>query len=143
MLNVGVLARLKARRAALCAAALFGIVSVSLSPRSPLDLLPHAGDGGLAHTAAYSVVTVSLLLLCTPGRWAAVCAGLFTLGAALEYLQRFLPARCADPGDIVSNGLGILAGWTLASLTCALVAASGRRPIEIPAPSTSRPVDRR
>lgn len=143
MLNGDVLAWLQARRAALGAAALFGIVSVSLSPRSPLDLLAHAGDGGLAHTAAYSLVTMALLLLRSPARWAAVCAGLFALGAGLEYLQRYLPGRCADPGDIVSNGLGILAGWTLAGLILALVTAPGRQPLEIPASATSRRTDRR
>ena len=143
MLNESTRTQLKARRPLLCAAAVTGIVLVSLSPRSPLDLLPHAGTGGLAHTAAYLLVTLSLLLVCAPERWPPICAGLFALGAGLEYLQRYLPARCADQSDIASNGLGILAGWTLAGLAVALAAASGRGPVEIPPASTSRHIDRR
>jgi glycopeptide antibiotics resistance protein len=56
--------------------------------------------------------------------WLAVAIGVFAT-LAIEFAQRFLPARVSDPRDLLANTLGTLIG-------VAVVALVARRPAENP-----------
>lgn len=63
-----------------------------------------------ANIALFVPFAALLTLLAGPRRWwLAVLAGL-TLSAAIELAQLGLPTRVSDPRDLLSNGLGSVAG---------------------------------
>lgn len=86
-----------------------------------LALLPMAiGIPGLTNDKVVHFLTFTLLMIWFLGVFEPVmaprvAAALVFYGVLMEFLQSFTPYRSADPYDVLSDGIGISAGWLLAS----------------------------
>ncbi|MDA7415497.1 VanZ family protein [Xenophilus arseniciresistens] len=98
---------------ALFAAALLGVLVLSLMPPSPA--LPTTGWDKSNHALGFA--TLAFLGLCAfPGGWRTaliLMIGLLAYGAVIEVLQSFTPARMAEWADLWADGMGLLIGWAI------------------------------
>jgi len=83
----------------------------------PLPAPPRvlAGDK-IVHFAAFAFLTVWFLGVFEMAVAPLVAAGLALYGVAIELLQSLTLYRYADPYDVLSDVIGISAGWLLASV---------------------------
>ncbi len=86
-----------------------------------LALMPLAGPVPIAdfdkflHFLAFTFLTVWFLGVFDSHLALRVAAGLAVYGGLIEFLQSFTPYRMSDPYDVLSDVIGILAGWLLAA----------------------------
>ena len=102
---------------ALCAVS---VLVLSLLP--PSQELPTTGWDKSNHMLGFAVLAV-LGHFAWPGRRWPMLLGLLTYGGLIEVLQSFTPDRFAEVGDLVADGVGLLAGEALATLYLRLVTA--------------------
>jgi len=95
-------------------ACLAAIVVLSLVPGSER---PHTGFSDFWENFAAYFICAALLAAKAPrwGRVMRIAAALCACSVILETLQNFIPGRVPDPADVVSNGLGALAGAVVAT----------------------------
>lgn len=88
-----------------------------------LSLVPNPGSvfesvwDKLLHVVCWFVLTLSLRVAWPTPRfpwWAAL--GLFAYSLMVEILQHLTPERDFSPYDLVGNGVGVIAGYSLALL---------------------------
>lgn len=96
------------------------LASVIVGSVLPADDLPapqFAGFDKLEHAFGYGVLSAYAVMLFARRRtqaWAAV--GLVVLGIAIEIAQaRWTSSRSGDPGDVLADLVGVLAGLAIAS----------------------------
>jgi VanZ family protein len=91
------------------------IVWLSVTPQPP-DLGIKHGDK-LGHFAAYGG---AMFWFCQPyarlPTRLAYAAGFIAMGIALEFVQRWLGYRTFEVADMVADSIGVLLGWTAASV---------------------------
>ena len=103
---------------ALWALAVLLVITGSLLPAAALARLHYdaiAPNDKVVHFMGYTVlalVPVSLLELA--GLGIALAATMIPMGVLLEFLQRLVPGRTFEIGDMVANSLGVLSGILLA-----------------------------
>ena len=92
---------------------LAAIIWLSIMP-SPPD--PGFEDGDkLGHVLAYGLLTFWFCQLHAARRiQLAFAAGFIALGIGLEFVQGALGYRSHDEYDMVSNAVGVIAGWAVA-----------------------------
>jgi VanZ family protein len=89
------------------------ILILSLMP--PVPQLPTTGWDKSNHMLGFAV----LMLLgrwAYPGRTVFLVCGLLAYGALIEVLQSLTPARFAEWGDLLADGLGLAGGWALSEM---------------------------
>lgn len=84
------------------------VVLASVVP--PFSIWAAQGEDKLMHALAYLVLSSYYAGVVRPKRYALVALGLLGLGIALEFLQRELGYRIADPWDVAANAMGIALG---------------------------------
>jgi len=98
-----------------------GVIVGSLLPADELPVLRFAGFDKLEHAFGYGVLSAYAVMLFARRKtqaWAAV--GLVVLGIAIEIAQAgWTSSRSGDPGDVLADLLGVLAGLSIASTTWA------------------------
>jgi VanZ family protein len=97
----------------LLAAAMLALMVLSLMPASPS--LPSTGWDKTNHMLGFAVLAF-LGHFAWPGRRWSMLLGLLAYGGLVEVLQSFTPDRLAEFGDLVADGVGLLAGQALAVL---------------------------
>jgi VanZ family protein len=75
---------------------------------------PVMGGDKIAHLATFAFLTVWFLGIFEMRAAPRVAAGLIAYGILMELLQSLTPYRYADPYDVLSDAIGIGAGWLLA-----------------------------
>ena len=91
------------------------IIWLSVTPRPP-DLGVEHGDK-LGHFLAYGAVTLWFgQLYPRLATRAAYAAGFIAMGIALEFVQRWLGYRSFEVLDMVADAIGVVLGWTAASV---------------------------
>ena len=91
------------------------ILWLSVTPRPP-DLGVEHGDK-LGHFLAYGAVTLWFgQLYPRLATRAAYAAGFIAMGIALEFVQRWLGYRSFEVLDMVADAIGVVLGWTAASV---------------------------
>ena len=94
-----------------------GVIVGSLLPADELPLPQIAGFDKLEHAFGFCVLSAYAVMLFARRRtqaWAAV--GLVVLGIAIEIAQaRWTSSRTGDPGDVLADLIGVLAGLSIAS----------------------------
>ena len=94
-----------------------GVIVGSLLPADELPVLRFAGFDKLEHAFGYGVLSAYAVMLFARRKtqaWAAV--GLMVLGIAIEIAQaRWTSSRSGDPGDVLADLVGVLAGLAIAS----------------------------
>jgi len=78
-------------------------------------LLPITQGDKVLHFLAFAFVTLWFLGVFEPAIAPRVAGGLVLYGVLMELLQGLTPYRSADPYDVLSDVIGISAGWLLAS----------------------------
>jgi VanZ family protein len=110
----------------LCAAGIF-IVSSIIPPREILDIIPFFPHSDkVFHALAYCLLAFLVVrdfFVAKPGRQGiflkiAAFTAVFSYGIIIEVYQYFLPARTMELMDILSNGIGALAGILFFSTFC-------------------------
>ena len=96
-------------------ASLLAVIVLSLLPQADI---PELGiSDKLEHFATYAGLAFLGGIGFSRGRWPVVLPLLLiALGVALEYLQHLAPGRATELVDALANGLGALAGGTLAAI---------------------------
>lgn len=98
-----------------------GVIVGSLLPADELPVLRFAGFDKIEHAFGYGVLSAYAVMLFARRKtqaWAAV--GLVVLGIAIEIAQAgWTSSRSGDPGDVLADLLGVLAGLSIASTTWA------------------------
>lgn len=94
-------------------AALLVILGLALVPL-PGPPMVHNADK-LLHVLAFMFLAVWFLGVVAWQRALAVAAGLLAYGVLIEALQATTAYRMADPCDVLSDAIGIAAGWLLAA----------------------------
>jgi VanZ family protein len=98
-----------------------GVIVGSLLPADELPVLRFAGFDKLEHAFGYGVLSAYAVMLFARRKtqaWAAV--GLVVLGIAIEIAQAgWTSSRSGDPGDVLADLLGVLAGLSIASTSWA------------------------
>jgi len=70
------------------------------------------------HLLAYGTLTFWFCVLYRPLRVRAFyAAGFIAMGIALEFVQGWLGYRSFEVADMVANAVGVILGWTLASVS--------------------------
>lgn len=90
------------------------VTVLMLVPRPPSAL--DTGWDKLNHVIAFAAPTftgMAALVRPTRGRMYALWTGLLAWGAALEWLQGWLPPRSADPMDWLADAVGVVLGATV------------------------------
>jgi VanZ family protein len=90
------------------------VVIGSLLPASTLVRLNYnaiAPNDKIIHFMGYTVLAV-LPVACLEllGIGLALAASMIPMGVLLEFLQRLVPGRSFEPGDMLANTLGVIAG---------------------------------
>jgi VanZ family protein len=95
------------------------ILVLSLMP--PVPQMPTTGWDKSNHMLGFAV----LMLFgrwAYPGRTVFLVCGLLAYGILIELLQSLTPARFAEWGDLLADGLGLFAGWALGQMMAWLLA---------------------
>ncbi len=80
-------------------------------PTSPVPDAPKNYVDSFAHASVFFVLTITFL---QAYRQRAVLAGLILYALSTELIQYFfVPSRGAEVSDVISNIIGIAAGWLL------------------------------
>ncbi len=100
------------------ALAVIAVVWGSLLPAQTLHRLHYdafAPHDKLVHFAGYTVLALlPVAFLELLGMGIALAASMIPLGIGLEFAQRLVPGRSFEIGDMVADGLGVLAGVMVA-----------------------------
>ena len=96
---------------------LAGVVIGSLLPADDLPAPQFVGFDKLEHAFGYGVLSAYAVMLFARRRTQAwVAMGLVLLGIAIEIAQAsWTSTRSGDPGDVLADLLGVLAGLSIAS----------------------------
>lgn len=93
------------------AAALVGILILALRPSHGMPSFSHIDK--LQHAAAFIALwTIGQRAGLRQPAWL-LAAGLLVFGIVIELAQSFTPDRQPSLGDVLADGLGIVAGWWL------------------------------
>jgi VanZ family protein len=95
-------------------AALVIILALALAPLT--TRLPIIQGDKVAHALAFMLLTIWFSGVFAPRVAPQLTAALLGYGVLIEILQSFMPYRSADPYDVLSDLVGISAGWLLASV---------------------------
>jgi VanZ family protein len=88
----------------------------------PLDVPAPPGSDLVAHFFLFGMMAFAAVGFSRrPGQLAGLALATVALGIALEYAQGFVPSRSSEIADAVANGVGTLAGYTVALLVLHLV----------------------
>ena len=100
------------------------ITYLALTPAPP----PQATFGWdkLNHIAAFGALG-GVATMGFAGAWARTGGGLIAYGVLIEVLQSFTPARNAEWGDLLADGVGITVGMPAARLAQTIAGAAMRR----------------
>jgi VanZ family protein len=90
---------------------ILGLIAASLLP--PIATLVARGEDKLLHALAYAALMLYYAGIVRPRYYAVVALGLMALGIGIEFLQRHLGYRVADPYDVAANAVGLAAGLIL------------------------------
>ena len=90
------------------------LMVLSLMPPSPS--MPSTGWDKTNHMLGFAVLAF-LGRFAWPGRRWSMLLGLLAYGGLVEVLQSFTPDRFAEFGDLLADGLGLVAGEALAVLS--------------------------
>jgi len=103
---------------------MLALLVLSLMPPSPR--LPTTGWDKSNHMLGFAMLAL-LAHRAWPGRTLIVLAGLLAYGGLIEVLQSFTPNRFAEFGDLVADGVGLLAGEGIARLLDGMMKESAER----------------
>lgn len=95
-------------------AALLVILVLALVPLPGPPAVRHADK--ILHVLAFMFLTTWFLGVVAWQRGLRVGAGLLAYGLLIEVLQTTTAYRMADPYDVLSDAIGIAAGWLLAAV---------------------------
>lgn len=102
----------------LWAVAIATVVIGSLLPSATLTRLHYnaiAPNDKIVHFMGYTVLAVMpVAFLELVGMGIALAASMIPMGVLLEFLQRLVPGRSFEIGDMIANSLGVIAGTMLA-----------------------------
>jgi len=105
--------RLSAHWRSLFWCCILAVLILALAPTAPE--LPSTGWDKGNHVLAFAVLAILGLRAYAP-RVAAIMLGLLAYGGLIEVLQSFTTYRLAEWGDLLADGIGILAGSALLQL---------------------------
>jgi VanZ family protein len=112
---------------ALLTALVVAVSYLALTPHPPAQL--DMGWDKLNHVAAFSALALLARLSCPASRRALPLssAALFAFGGLIEVLQRFVPGRSSEWGDLLADAIGIACGALIAAALYWAVSRPSRR----------------